>query len=183
MYNLYPDYAYPGRIVDVKLDVSGEAKEDKLVKIQIRLDTHGDKSFGASKAFLRIADPTGNQTYDAWMTPENDDYSVLSASINISKYSNVGYWRCDTLTLYDEAGNERYSNENNFGWKLYIDNPLADTEKPKFVEIPLKLFRSRRNWKMDILSPMLLLNFRRRTIVCSKVIMAVIAKLIMKMLH
>ncbi len=134
VYNLYPDYAYPGRIVDMKLETTGKAEEDKQVKITIKLDTHGDSQYGADKALMRITDSTGNQMYETWLYPVDGDNSELSGTFDISRYSNCGYWKCTSLTLYDNAGNERYCNDNNFGWKLCINNPLADTTAPEYVD-------------------------------------------------
>ena len=134
VYNLYPDYAYPGRIVGLSIDVQGEPEEDKTITFTVDLDTHGDASFGASNGQMRIQSAECDQFYDLWLQSTNDDGSQLQGSITVSKYSAADYWKCVSFFVNDEAGNTRYLNDNNFGWKLYLDNPLEDLEAPKYVD-------------------------------------------------
>jgi hypothetical protein len=132
VYNLYPDYKYPGRIVDLKAEVIGEPEDDKQVTVTIKLDTQDLDDYGAQNAIMRIEVENG-QFYDLWLHPVDDDTSTLSGTITMSKYSCAGMWYCDSITLTDLVGNQRFEGVNDFGWKLYIDNPLADNEKPQFV--------------------------------------------------
>ena len=37
VYNLWPDYVYPGRIVRVNISVEGEPEEDKRITVEIQL--------------------------------------------------------------------------------------------------------------------------------------------------
>lgn len=134
VYNLYPDYAFPGRIVEFSVDIEGAPEEDKLVTFTIKLDTNGDEKFGSAGAFMRITSTKCTQSYDTYFQPVNEDNSVLQATLTMSRYSAAGYWGCTSLSLWDNVGNERFSNKNNFGWKLYINNPLEDLEYPEFVE-------------------------------------------------
>ena len=134
VYNLYPDYAYPGRIVGLSVDVQGGPEEDKTVTVTIDLDTHGDARFGGTGGYMRIASTKSEQFYDSFLTPTKDDGSQLQASFNINKHSAADYWKCVSLSVSDNAGNTRYMNDNNFGWQLDLDNPLEDLEAPKFVE-------------------------------------------------
>lgn len=133
VYNLYPDYAYPGRIVGVDIDVKGAPEEDKLVTITLKLDTGGNPLYGASSGFVRIYSELDTY-YDMWFAPVDGDNSILSGYITISKYAYNGYWYTDSISLYDSNGNARFSGIDNFGWKLYINNPLFDSELPQYVK-------------------------------------------------
>lgn len=134
VYNLYPDYAFPGRIVEFSVDIEGAPEEDKLVTFTIKLDTHGDEKFGSAGARMRITSTKCLQMYDTYFVPVNGDNSVLQATLIMSRYSAADYWECTSFTLFDNVGNERFANKNNFGWKLYINNPLEDLEYPEFVD-------------------------------------------------
>jgi hypothetical protein len=133
VYNLYPDYKYPGRIVGVDVQVAGAPEEDKVVTVTITLDTHGDPTFGASSGFMRISSDQ-DTFYDLWVAPIDDTMSILQGSFVVSKEARSGYWRNEQITLYDPVGNQRFSGVDNFGWKLYVDNPLEDLEEPQYVQ-------------------------------------------------
>ena len=60
----------------------------------------------------------------------------------ISKHSAYGYWSPDQIILKDAQGNERYESQVDFGWKLYINNPLADDEPPSYVKNSMRLIVS-----------------------------------------
>lgn len=140
VYNLYPDYNYPGRIVGLDILVSGQPDQDKTVIITLTLDTHGDASFGASSALMRITSEVGTFT-DLWLVPTNRDCSVLTGTLTINKYSASGYWTTDQIILTDQSHNQRFagSGADKFGWKLYITNSLADYENPEYVQGTLKV--------------------------------------------
>lgn len=133
VYNLYPDYNYPGRIVGVDVQLDGAPEEDKLLTVTVTIDTHGDISYGAQSAFMRILSDV-DQYYDLWLHPINEDHSVLQGTLTISKYSWHGYWHNEQIILTDEVGNQRFSGVDSFGWKLYVNNPLQDTEPPQYVK-------------------------------------------------
>ena len=133
VYNLYPDYNYPGKIVGVEIHVSGAPEEDKRVTVTITIDTNGDPSFGAKKAIMRITSEEGT-FYDLWVYAIDATNSVLRGTVVFSKYACNGYWSNEEIDLMDPAGNQRFVGSDNFGWKLYIDNPLPDYEAPKYVE-------------------------------------------------
>lgn len=138
VYNLYPDYAFPGRMVGLDIEVEGEGKEDKLLTVTAQLDTQGKEEFGADKAFLRIHSEAGT-FYDMYLQPLDGDTSVLQGTLKMSKNAARGYWSCDQIKFTDLQGNERFAGTGRFGWKLYLDNLLADTEKPQYVPNSLKV--------------------------------------------
>ena len=57
----------------------------------------------------------------------------------LSRYAASGYWGPDAITLRDAQGNERHQSQTDFGWKLYINNPLADNEAPVYVRNSMRL--------------------------------------------
>ena len=130
VYNLYPDYKHPGKIIGVDVQVSGAPEENKKVTVTITLDTKGDPTFGASSGFMRIYSDTGTY-YDLHLHAVDASKAVLRGSITISQYSSSGFWYCKNIELTDDTGNQRFTGVDGFGWKLYIDNPLADYERPQ----------------------------------------------------
>ncbi|MCI8813965.1 MAG: hypothetical protein HFH61_01690, partial [Lachnospiraceae bacterium] len=138
VYNLYPDYAFPGRMVGLDLEVEGDGKEDKRLTVTAQLDTQGKEELGANKAYLRIHSEAGTH-YDMNLYPLDGDTSVLRGTLKISKYADRGYWSCEQIEFTDLQGNERFVGTGRFGWKLYVDNLLADTEKPQYVANSLKV--------------------------------------------
>ena len=56
VYNMWPDYTYPGKIKSVKLEVEGEAEEDKIVKVELKLHSVNfpdDGSTGGGLVFIQ----------------------------------------------------------------------------------------------------------------------------------
>lgn len=140
VYNLNPDYIYPGQIESISIKVNGGVFEDKQVNFTIRLFDNGEFS-GASGAYFRIAPAAYgiSQFYDVQLSADSNDDSLLQGSITISKYSYAGYWYTDQIVIYDTVGNERYESNSDYSFKLYIDNQLSDIESPELVRGSLKL--------------------------------------------
>ena len=144
VYNLYPDVVYPGRIVRVDIKVGGEPMEDKKLVVELELHQTGDLDT-AKASPVRIYSPTGT-FFAIWLYPTAPDgeYSVDASHIlrgekTISRFAAHGYWGPDAITLRDAQGNERHQSQTDFGWKLYINNPLADDEAPIYVKNSMKL--------------------------------------------
>ena len=57
----------------------------------------------------------------------------------LSKYAANGYWQPDQIRIWDAQGNERLTSQNDWGWKLYLNNPLADCEPPVYVKNSMRL--------------------------------------------
>ena len=137
VFNLAPDYTYPGRIVAVEIDVIGEPLEDKEVTVQIELHTRGNVFDGARTALFRLFSEVG--TYkDVYLGAGCDQAepqcgTVLTGSFSISKYAKAGLWQPYQIKLRDWAGNQRFAGSNDFGWKLLVDNPLEDIGPPSYV--------------------------------------------------
>src|SRR5262249_49791336 len=57
----------------------------------------------------------------------------------ISKYAKAGWWRTDQINVFDPVGNQRMEGVDDFGWKLWIQNPLEDVVPPRYVPGSLTL--------------------------------------------
>ena len=145
VYNLYPDYVYPGRIIRVDIQVEGEPEEDKLITVEIEI--HGESELDAAQtAYIRVWSDKGTYFDIAWLSPIDENgmqiaYGhILRGQATLSKYAANGYWTPDSMRIYDAQRNERLAAPRiNFGWKLYIDNPLADTQAPEYVPNSMRL--------------------------------------------
>lgn len=143
VHNLYPDVVYPGRIIRVDIQVDGAPEEDKEVTIE--LEIHGNDELSAAKSmYIRIFSDKA-AFLDIRMQPIDsegnriDSGHILRGIRTLSKYSHHGYWRPDQITLRDAQGNERHESQRDYGWKLYINNPLADDTPPAYVKDSIKL--------------------------------------------
>ncbi|RKU07430.1 hypothetical protein C6501_17675 [Candidatus Poribacteria bacterium] len=144
VYNLYPDYVYPGRIVRVNVRVDGEPEEDKEVTIEVELHSESDHDT-VHGGLTRIY--SGKNSYiDVYLYPidssgqqVNSSHILCSKKEKISKYAAKGYWIPDQISIWDANQNSRYNGISDFGWSLYIDNPLADCDPPEYVPNSLKL--------------------------------------------
>ena len=141
--NLYPDYVYPGRIIRVDIQVEGEPEEDKLITVEIELHKESDLD-AAQTAYIVVFSEKGTY-FDIWLSAvDANGMSVASGHIlrgqaTVSRYAANGYWHTDSIMILDAQHNERFSGPKDFGWQLYIDNPLADDEAPIYVKNSLRL--------------------------------------------
>ena len=149
VYNLYPDLVYPGRIIRVGIQVVGEPEADKEIGVEIEL--HGEKNTDVAQATsIRIHSPKGTY-FDIWLHPVSSDGRridaghVLRGRKILSKYAALGYWGPDQITLRDAQGNERHESQVDFGWKLYVNNPLADNDPPAYIKNSMQLALSQGN--------------------------------------
>ena len=149
VYNLYPDVVYPGRIIRVDIQVEGEPEEDKKITIEIEIHRSGDLD-KAQWSDVRIYSDRGTY-FDLRLYPigpngqrlEREDAShILRGNKTLSKYAAHGYWAPEQITLRDAQRNERHESQTDFGWKLHINNPLADYEPPAYVKNSMQLASS-----------------------------------------
>lgn len=137
IYNLNPDYVYPGKIIKVDIEVRGGENDDKEVTVQIELDS--SKSFqGASDAYLRLFSSIGT-FQDMYLEPMDVTGSILKGSIVIDKTAKNGYWYTNQIVVSDAQHNQRFEGQDDFGWKLLINNANEDLTSPKYVQDTLKL--------------------------------------------
>lgn len=134
VYNLYPDYYYPGRIIGSKVEVIGAPQEDKTVTIELNLKTFDVASDGATKAFLRFHSTLGTHI-DIWLHAQNNGTdSILTVTKTLSKHLKAGHWFLNTIKVYDQVNNIRYGNAATVGMNLFLNNELEDTTPPVYQD-------------------------------------------------
>lgn len=142
VYNLYPDYVYPGRIVRVDAQVKGAPTEDKEIIIMIELH-HEDNFDLARSGYIELYNRDKKQKTTINLRPVDTHNNrvhkshILRGTKTLSKFAPEGYLVPDRIWISDGI-NTRYS-DNEFSLKLYIDNPLADYEPPEYVPNSLRL--------------------------------------------
>ena len=145
VYNLYPDYVYPGKIRRVDIEVKGAPEEDKEVRIEIELHALDGELEGAEHAYTRIHSEIGTFT-DLYLYPVGVPWgeagTVLAGSFTLSKYAKAGYWAPDQISLSDTHSNERFEGHADFGWRLYVNNPLEDVTPPEYVANSITLSKT-----------------------------------------
>ena len=145
VYNLYPDYVFPGKIRRVDIEVTGAPEEEKQVRVEIALHALDEVLEGARHAYVRILSEVG--TYkDLYLypvgVPRGTPGTVLSGSFTLTKYAKAGYWRPEQIKITDEHGNQRLEGVNDYGWSLYVNNPLEDITPPHYVANSASLTKS-----------------------------------------
>ena len=143
VYNLYPDYVYPGQIVRVDVTVEGAPEEDKEVTIEIETHTENEldlsrggyvecsmfnTGYGRISQFTIGLTPINAAGNYAYGTQSN----VLRGRRRLHKFSRKGYYTITSMNTTDANGLTRY-NSADFGFQLYIDNPLEDLQAPEYV--------------------------------------------------
>ena len=144
VYNLYPDYVYPGRIISINAQVIGAPTEDKEITITIKLHHENDLDL-ATHATINLMHITDNRK-TRWIRLGPIDTNgnrvakshILRGTITLSKFEANGYWIPYASSTYDGI-NTRYNSTVNFSLKLYINNPLADFTSPEYIPNSLQL--------------------------------------------
>ena len=145
VYNLFPDYVFPGKIRRVDIQVTGAPEEDKTVRIEVELHALDGVLEGATYVFMRIASETDTST-DEYLyplgVPHGEPSTVLATEFTLNKFAKAGYWLPTWIIIGDEHGNERFESVNDFGWSLYVNNPLEDVTPPRYVRNSASLTKS-----------------------------------------
>ena len=164
VYNLFPDYVFPGKIRRVDIQVTGAPEEDKTVHIEVELHALDRVLEGATGVYMRIFSEVGTYV-DVTLQPQGvlrgRPDTVLSGGFTLRKYAKAGYWLPSEVSITDEHGNERFESVNDFGWSLYVNNPLEDVTPPRYVRNSASLTKSvesregqeiqviRANWQVE----------------------------------
>ena len=138
VYNLFPDYNYPGKIKRTKLEVIGAPNEDKIVKFEIELTIMNKAFDGAQQAQCRFLSSIGTMK-DMWLTKQNENGSILQGQFTLSKFAKSGYWIIPQINIWDAVGNQRLENNSTFGVKCFVNNPLEDVKPPLYIQNSLKM--------------------------------------------
>ena len=133
VYNLFPDYVFPGKVTKMEIDVTGAPEEDKQVTIRATLNSIDPTLDGAASGYIRLSSTSGT-IHDIGMSTENGQAldSILVGTTTFSKLEKSGYWNLTSFNISDQVGNQRYENTSTIGWKLYLENPLEDTLPPSW---------------------------------------------------
>ena len=160
VFNLMPDYDYPGKIIKVEIMSNSSVYEDKEFKIRLTLKEQTGFDDSASKAYARIACVDDPMKFDdVFFYPVDGNGYILEGTFKVTKTTQAGYYVPNSIILYDKSGNERIEGTKDFGFKLYVDNPLEDLDKPSFeknsinisvTEIPSTEIENFSNYLVDI---------------------------------
>ena len=93
VYNLFPDYTFPGKVTSVEVEVNGEAEEDKQVKITAKLNSEDPQYDGASEIYIRFSSSIGT-IHDIRLNPVNgslDSVLVGTTTFNKLEKSDIGH--------------------------------------------------------------------------------------------
>jgi len=138
VYNLFPDYNYPGKIKRTKLEVVGAPNEDKIVKLEIELTIMNKAFDGADWASCRFTSSIGTFK-DMGLRPVNAEKSILRGEMPLSKFAKSGYWIIPQMTIGDLQGNMRLENNSTYGVKCFVNNPLEDVTAPLYIQKSLTM--------------------------------------------
>ena len=145
VYNLYPDYVFPGKIRRVDIRVTGAPEADKTVRIEVELHALDKVLEGATSVLMRIHSEVGTFK-DLYLSPRGvvhgEPDTVLSQEFTLNKFAKAGYWFPVQVQIRDEHGNERFERGDDFGWSLYVNNPLEDVTPPQYVRNSAALSKS-----------------------------------------
>lgn len=132
VYNLFPDYDYPGKLKRVSVVVDGAPASDKRVTVELEVEHVEGRQDDAEMAYLRMYS-SGLTCKELWLYRKPGEPNILTGSFELSKHAKNGYWAVDQVRVIDTVGNERYEGVEDFGWKMYVDNPLEDLVPPTYV--------------------------------------------------
>lgn len=138
VYNLYPDYNYPGKIRKIDVNVVGAPENDKVLTIRLYLTAIDSTLDGASSAYTRITSSAGTW-YDIGFSKIDKYGFILEGKLNMSKFAKSGYWFVNQIVTVDPVGNQRFENNSNFGLKIFVNNPLEDLIPPKYIDKTMNL--------------------------------------------
>lgn len=139
VYNLFPDYVYPGKIRRVDVSVAGAADEEKEVTVEIELHAFDHVMEGAQRAYLRLFSEIGTFE-DLYLYPIDANGArtglgtVLRGRLTLDRSAKGGYWRTDQIAVTDAVGNRRTEGVDDFGFRMYVNNPQEDLIPPRYVE-------------------------------------------------
>ena len=153
VYNLYPDYVYPGQIIRVDVTVEGDPEGEGYKHVEIEIETHTenelDYSTGGYVHFrLLDGDRDRNHLSSFWveLRPVNakGGYSrqgqsnILRGHKTVPSYYSKGHYTITQVSTYDVNRLTRY-NSGGFGLQIYINNIYEDLYPPEYVPNSAKL--------------------------------------------
>ena len=133
VYNLFPDYVYPGKVKRIRVEVAGAPDEDKDVTVIIDIHALDLAQEGILRAQGRV-ESSGDTYFDLWLYgPESRANYTSYGSPYPIEICESRIVESPELRLDDAVGNSRYLGLNDFGWRMYVNNPQEDLEPPVYV--------------------------------------------------
>ena len=147
VYNLYPDYVYPGEVIRIDVTVQGTPEGSKGVEIEIETHTENelDYSTGGVVSFRLVNNDQDRRGYfSVELYPVNDQvrYShqsnILRGHAIVPASMAKGSYTITQVLTYDANRLTRY-NSGGFGLQIYINNIYEDLYPPEYVPNSAKL--------------------------------------------
>ena len=138
VYNLFPDYVYPGKIRSVDITVEGGSHEDKTLTVTLELHALDSDKEGATYADMRLESDVATW-FDVIFRPINEygerieQGTRLRGQKTVSRYAKAGHWLPSGMRIRDATRNWRYPGAHEFGWRMYVDNELEDHTPPEYL--------------------------------------------------
>ena len=144
VYNLYPDYVYPGEVVRVDVTVGGdsEGKEGQYVEVEIETHTENELDYSTGGVVVfRLLD--GDQDHHDYFTVrlrpvDAKQSNILRGNTYVHSYKPKGNYTITQVYTYDANRLTRY-NSGGFGLQIYINNIYEDSYPPEYVPNSAKL--------------------------------------------
>ncbi|MDE0396956.1 MAG: T9SS type A sorting domain-containing protein [Candidatus Poribacteria bacterium] len=152
VYNLYPDYVYPGEVIRVDVTVEGDSEGKGYKQVEIEIETHTenelDYSTGGRVVFqLLDGDPNRPGRFFVQLRPVDAEgrtsfrlkqSNILRGHTTVQAHEPKGYYTITQVSTYDANELKRY-NSGGFGLKIYINNRYEDLYPPEYVPNSAKL--------------------------------------------
>ena len=141
VYNLYPDYVYPGEVIRVDATVAGEPEGYKQVEIEIETHTENELDYSTGgRVFFRLLDDDRNHLNSFWvdLRPIDAEGNIVRGHKTVQSYQAKGNYTITQVYTYDVNRLTRY-NSGGFGLQIYINNRYEDLYSPEYVPNSAKL--------------------------------------------
>ena len=141
VYNLYPDYVYPGEVIRVDVTVEGKPEGYKQVEIEIETHTENELDYSiGGRVFFRLLNDDRNHlnNFSVDLHPINAEGNVLRGHKTVQSYQAKGNYTLTQVYTYDVNRLTRY-HSGGFGLQIYINNIYEDLYPPEYVPNSAKL--------------------------------------------
>lgn len=133
VYNIYPDYYYPGKVIASSVKVEGAPDEDKTVTIELELNSFDVEKDGADRAYVRFYSESGSNL-DIWLYPvDGNPGKKLRGTGALSKNVKSGYWFLTNVEIYDRNENVRLENAATIGMNMFVKSAEEDVTPPEYI--------------------------------------------------
>ena len=153
VYNLYPDYVYPGEVIRVDVTVEGDSEGKGYKQVEIEIETHTENELDYStggRVFFRLLNDDRNHlnNFSVDLYPvdaegrrsffRQNQSNILRGKASVRPYQAKGNYTLTQVTTYDVNRLTRY-NSGAFGLQVYINNIYEDLYPPQYVPNSAKL--------------------------------------------